>query len=439
MKTEKVIFVALLLMSSGFAREQSESENSDSDKERVIQLEDKLKGFEESYLETKGTVNKLQKIKLSGYVQAQLRVATDTAGIGEGKYKIGKYQGGDLPGSSRTAFQIRRGRIKMAYEAKYSQAVVQLDCVPAGVSIKDAYLRFSAPWLYGIGFKAGVYDRPFGFEISYSSSSRESPERSRMFQALFPGERDMGASIEYIPSDNLPSWAQLFNLKFGVFAGNGINNEFDDVRDLIGRFGLSLPINEINLAIDAGFSGYSGAVKSLNDTMRILSGTNWVSRAGHRDKQIKREYFGGDVQIYYGNIPVLGGISLRAEVIGGQQPGRASGNESPKSSSPDASVIYVRDFVGFYGMAVLNIDPLKSQLVGKYDFFDPNVDLEKTAVRSLADLSFKTLGMGLVYHWDENVKIMAYYDRVKNESAGIDAYKSDVNDNVFTLRFQYKF
>ncbi|HEX3019216.1 MAG TPA: hypothetical protein VHP36_02895 [Chitinispirillaceae bacterium] len=439
MKIKNLLIVALMIWSSAIAQNDSVAGNSISEAEKITQLEDKLKGLEESYLETKGDVNKLKKIKVSGYVQAQLRVATDTSGIGKGKYKIGKFQGGDLASDSRSVLQIRRGRIKVAYENSYSQMAVQLDCIPKGVSIKDAYMRFSAPWLYGFGIKAGVYDRPFGFEISYSSSSRESPERSRMFQTLFPGERDMGASIEYIPNDNLPSWAQLFNLKLGRFAGNGINDEFDDIRDWIGRFGLSIPLNSINMAIDAGFSGYAGAIRSLNDTLKEMSDTLWVSRLGKKNKEIDRQYFGGDMQIYYGNIPVLGGMSLRGEVIGGQQPGRASSNESPKSSAADASMIYVRNFIGFYTMAVLNIDPLKCQLVGKYDFFDPNIEIEKTGVKSLADASFKTLGLGLVYHWDENVKIMAYFDKITNEEIGIDPYKKDINDNVFTLRIQYKF
>lgn len=430
MKAKKMFLMALMLCSSGFALQDSLAEKGDNDEKKID---------EKSFMETKKTVDKLKKLKISGYVQAQMRIATDAEESGEKNYKTGKFQGGELPANSQSVFQIRRGRIKVAYQASYSQAVVQLDCVPSGVSIKDAYFRFSAPWLYGFGFKAGVFDRPFGFEVSYSSSARESPERSRIFQTLFPGERDMGASVEYVPSSNFPSWAQLFNLKFGVFAGNGINNESDDVRDLIGRFGLSFPFKDIDLAVNAGFSGYAGAVKSLNDTIKVISGTDWTDRDAQINKEIKRQYSGGDLQINYGGIPVLGQLSLRAEVIGGQQPGRAKSNQSPKSSSPDASAIYMRDFLGFYGMAVLNIDPIKCQLVGKYDYFDPNVDLEKSTVKSEADVSFKTLGLGLVYQWDENVKIMAYHDWVTNEKTSIEPYRKDLKDNVFTLRFQYKF
>lgn len=438
MKAEKMIIMALMLFGSGFAQQDSLTEKSGKDAEK-IGMEEKLEKLEKTFLEAKRKVDNLNKIKISGYVQAQMRIVTDGEKEGETNYKSGKFQGGELPANSQSVFQIRRGRIKVAYQASYSQTVIQLDCVPSGVSLKDAYLGFSAPWLYGFGFKAGVFDRPFGFEISYSSSSRESPERSRMFQTLFPGERDMGASVEYLPSSKFPAWAQLFNLKFGVFSGNGINNEFDDVRDLIGRLGLSLPFKKIDLAINAGFSGYAGAVKSLNDTLKVISGTEWIDRLGQKDKKINRQYSGGDIQVNYDGVPVLGRLSLRAELIGGQQPGRAKSNESPKSSSPDASPIYVRDFIGFYGMAVLNIDPIRCQLVGKYDYFDPNVDLEKNTVKNEADVSFKTLGLGLVYQWDENVKIMAYHDWVTNEKTSVDPYRRDLKDNVFTLRFQYKF
>lgn len=439
MKTKVIFILAFVIWSGAFAREDGLSDNQREKSDDISRIEEKLQGFEESYLETKTAVDKLKKIKVSGYIQAQMRIATDTAGLKEGKYKIGKFQGGEIPANARTAFQIRRGRFKIAYEADLSQMVVQLDCVPGSVSIKDAYLRFSEPWLKSLAVKAGVFDRPFGFEISYSSSSRESPERSRIFQTLFPGERDMGISFEYSPSDNLPLWAQLFNVKFGAFAGNGINNEFDDVRDLIGRFGLSIPLNNINLAIDAGFSGYAGAVKSFNDTAYEVSDSRWVTRVGKKNDEISRQYTGGDVELYYGDIPLLGGFSLRSEIIGGQQPSRKASSESPKSASMDTSLIYVRNFMGFYGMAVLNIDPLKCQIAGKYDFYDPNVDLKGKEIKNIADARYKTFGFGLIYHWNENVKLMAYYDKVTNEKIDAVPYNGDVKDDVLTFRIQYKF
>jgi opacity protein-like surface antigen len=72
--------------------------------------------------------------------------------------------------------------------------------------------------------------------------------------------------------------------------------------------------------------------------------------------------------------------------------------------------------------------------------FDPNAGLSGNNIKSAADVSYSTLGAGLVYHWDENVKLMAYYDKVQNETTTAKApFDKDLNDDVFTFRIQYKF
>ena len=66
-------------------------------------------------------------------------------------------------------------------------------------------------------------------------------------------------------------------------------------------------------------------------------------------------------------------------------------------------------------MLVQNIDPVNSQIVLKYDSYDPNNDLSGDQITSLADVAFNTIGLGLIYHWDSNVKFMLYYDMPMNE------------------------
>jgi hypothetical protein len=65
---------------------------------------------------------------------------------------------------------------------------------------------------------------------------------------------------------------------------------------------------------------------------------------------------------------------------------------------------------------------------------------------SPADIKYSTLGFGGIYHWDGNLKFIAYYDKVTNEkvnSGTADAklipFIDDLNDNVFTFRAQVKF
>ena len=100
-------------------------------------------------------------------------------------------------------------------------------------------------------------------------------------------------------------------------------------------------------------------------------------------------------------------------------------------------------------------------MVVKYDWYDPNTDVEGDAIGSSVlnpkaysftktganDLKYTTLGIGWTYRWDSNLKIVAYYDMVTNETSKnlADSVKKlaglskDLEDNVFTLRIQYKF
>lgn len=418
--------------------EQKKVQVNSTDKQNASQLEDQLVGLEE----TKSTVDKLKKIKISGYVQAQFRYAPDTTGLTDSdysnRYDVGKFQGGSFPDAARSLFDVRRARLKITYTNDLSKMVLQFDGKPTGASIKDAYLQFTEPFLKTFSLKGGHFDRPFGYEISYSSSKRESPERSRLFQTIFAGERDLGLSLEYSPSDNLPKLARLFNFKGGVFAGNGLNEEYDDVRDLIGRLGFSVPVSNLDLSVDGGISGYAGAVRSLNDTLFTVEDGEWVSTEGNSRKEIDRQYLGYDLQLSYGDVPFFGGVTLRGEYVHGRQPSGAKSTASLKKGAPSADPLHIRDFNGYYAMGVLDIAPFDCKLVAKYDVYRPNTEINNSN-KGTADMTYTTLGGGLVYQLDENIRFWAYYDKIRNEAVEASPYTKDVNDNVFTFRIQYKY
>jgi predicted porin len=56
-----------------------------------------------------------------------------------------------------------------------------------------------------------------------------------------------------------------------------------------------------------------------------------------------------------------------------------------------------------------------------------------------ADIRYNTLGVGYVHYFNANMKVMLYYDYVKNESTSLEGYTDDLPDNVFTCRLQYRF
>ena len=401
----------------------------------------------------------LQKIKISGYVQAQYQKA-DSMGIKS-------FSGGDFDAKTDNRFAVRRGRIKFAYSGTLSNYVLQLEATEKGVAIKDAYLNFTEPWLQAFMVTGGVFNRPFGFEVPFSSSSLESPERARFNQTLFPGEEDLGASLTFQMPKASP-WS-FIKVEAGLFAGNGINPEFDKKKDFIGRIGIQKTIFEERVKYGLGVSYYNGGVYQGTKTaykMKEVGGVNVFSKVA-ADTTIgkfqSRIYTGFDAQFTVET--ALGLTTLRGEYVSGTQPGQSKSTNSPTSDftkvTGTATVpeSYIREFNAGYIFFSQTISRTPLTLVVKYDFYDPNTkvkgnEIGKTVVATgikatnEADIKHTTLGVGILFAVSNNVKITAYYDMVTNEktknlapdfSKSNSNYSKDLKDNVFTLRLQYKF
>lgn len=386
--------------------------------------------------EVKSFLETLKKIKISGYIQSQFQIADQNG--------IHSFAGGDFPANAKSRFNVRRGRIKFNYNNELTQYVLQIDATEKGVAIKDAYAQIREPWLKTFALTAGIFNRPFGFEIAYSSGSRESPERSRLFQTLFPGERDLGVQLDINPEKNA-GLLHYFNLAAGLFAGNGPNPETDNGKDFIGRLGFKLPFNE-NFSVDGGVSGYLGTIRKDDNNKTFTYNGNSSTTVDSLSSYIKRDYAGADLQINL-HTPYLGKMALRGEYIQGKNPGSFLTNTPYKVGSGD---VYLRNVYGYYLMYIQNIGE-NNQFVLKYDVFDPNSDVSPGEVNTIstlspADIKFSTLGLGWIYHWNNNVKFTLYYDMVSNEkvnknlaNTSLSSFTSDQKDNVFTLRMQVKF
>ncbi|MCD6024971.1 MAG: phosphate-selective porin [Fibrobacteria bacterium] len=443
------IFSGALAMSllTGVAFGQNDSAVS---AEEFETLKGQVESLNEGFLVTKTTVDKLAKIKVSGYVQAQYQIA-DSNGIAS-------MAGGNFPANANQRFLIRRARLKTVYDNITSQLVIEVEARPSGVSLKDAEVILNEPWLKTFSLAAGYMDRPFGFEIGYSSSAHEAPERARVYQAVFKDEKDLGLKFEANPTDRM-GFLQYLNYKGGIYTGTsgyngGTGDEIDSTVDLIGRVGFKLPFYDLGLAVDGGASYYLGSVLSLNDTSWVMRGdTALLASTGNQKKRLERNAFGVDAQVYY-TIPVigdrLGGTSLRGEYLWGQTPGTLASN-GPYGASVAGTQTAVRNFSGWYASWIQNYGD-KLQSVVKYDVFDPNTDVTGARVGvatggrlSKEDLKYTTLGLGLIYYWDEAVRITMYWDFVTNEKAGGTAngvnaaFGKDLKDNVATLRAQVKF
>ena len=380
------------------------------------------------------SLDALKKFKISGYVQGDVQV-----GQSDAKLKVGSAKNDHE--NTFVRMGIRRGRVKLSYADNIrniaSNAVFQLDMTEKGVSIKDAYVSFTDPWIHWMSVKAGIFDRPFGNEISYSSSLRESPERSTGCLTLFPGERDLGAVLII----QAPKGNPLNGLKLetGLFGGNGINLDNDNRKDWISHLSYKHSFENIQFGIGGSF--YYGNVYQGNDTVFQMKGKEYIiaEQQGKGDYS-QRMYYGADAQLLIST--GLGMTNLRIEVIGGKQPGTANASSSPSSSALPDGKTYRREFLSFVAYFIQDFG--RHSLVLKYDQYDPNTLLAANDIglngSSKGDIMKQNIGIGYLFRINANLRLMGYFDWALNEtSVNLKGYEKDLLDNTFTCRLQYKF
>ena len=332
----------------------------------------------EAMTEMKNVLDALNKLRITGYLQAQY---VDDESSQDAL-------GGSTGTRNRDQFSVRRARIKFTYQATpTSKFVLQPDITSSGVVLKDGYVELTEPWTqWKHTLTAGQFNWPFGFEIMYSSSQREVPERSRIVRTLFPGERDRGVML----SGRTPN--EKFNYRVAIVNGTGTvrSDDLNERKDVLGRIGYSFG------PLDVGASVYRGS--DLIATATNAAGVDF-------DKQRQ----GIDVQ-WATPIP---GLGIRGEYITGKQAPNSGTNRTESF-----------DVDGWYFYAIQNIGT-RHQVVVRLDQYDPDTDTGNNAIR--------TINPSYIFHWDAHSKIMASYELIDTQGA------SDPDDNVFTLRYQFSF
>lgn len=426
MRKKQLFLVASLSIMSMTAMAQMEEPQKDT----ITLLQEQID-------ENRGKIKTLEKFKVSGYIQAQAEFAQPAMGTKTGA-NGGKYNA-DIDGKDADWFSrygIRRGRIKFQYSEKIAKGVFQLDITEKGVGFKDAYLEINDPFVKMFSLKAGIFDRPFGDEISYSSSKRETPERSLIFQKLFPDERDLGASL--IIAAPKGSSMEGLQLEGGLFSGNGIRVDDNSKLDFIGHLKYEKTLS--NLSFGLGASMYSGKVNNADDTLYIMKNNAWTIETADTNVLNKRQYIGFDAQ--FSIVTFMGITNIRGEYLFGEQPSLKSDFGSPKSNSYTMSspFNYMRKFSGGHVYLIQDIYATPITLVLKYSFLDPNTEVSGNDIKNKTDLSMNTFGFGAMWNINPALRLMAFYEMTTNEkSTSIAGYDTDIKDDLFTLRLQYKF
>lgn len=376
MKLKLLIAVMLLAATPLIADDAQDDAQDEPTRPTAEEVAGRVEGMNESLTEVRNTVDLLSKLKVSGYLQAQFvedeRSRNELAGTGT---------------RNLDQFSVRRARVKFTYQmTPSSRFVLQPDITSSGVTLKDGYVELTEPWTtWKHTLTAGQFNWPYGFEIMYSSSSREVPERSRVIRTLFPGERDRGLMLSGL------GFNERFNYRVAVVNGTGTTQTFDanKRKDLVARLGYSFG------SVDVGASAYHGS---------DLVATN-TTPAG---REFDKERMGVDVQ-WATPIP---GLGLRGEYLQGKQ-APASGTSRTQSHDVD----------GWYFYAIQNIGT-RHQVVVRLDEYDPDTNVDDNAIR--------TINPSYIFHWDAHSKVMASYELIESQA-------NDPDDNVFTLRYQFSF
>ena len=414
----------------------------------------------------KSEIGKLKKFKVSGYVQGQFEVGQEFASTKVGNptsfdnTKDGKYDEIEKKSNTNNFFRfgIRRGRIKFAYEESWGTAVFQLDLTEKGVALKDAYFKVSEPWLKVASLTVGVFDRPFGDEISYSSGRRESPERTILFQKLFPDERDLGAMVTLAGPKG--SAVEGLKLDAGAFCGNGIAIPDNSKMDFIGHLKYDKKWSSITFGV--GASMYYGTVRNRDTLLYTVQKDEtdglykWKSERVSLFQKNSRAYYGFDAQF---SVQTSWGITnLRGEILFGTQPCQNGELTSPKAGALQYSADFnrIRKFWGGHLYFVQDIYRTPLTVVLKYAYMNPNTKISKEAITNKTDLSYNYLGAGLLVRCTSYLRVMCFYEMPFNSTkngfeepkentkpaAGknhVQDWTKHVKENVFTCRLQFKF
>ena len=427
--------------------------------EKLTEINDKVNGLTERLATAESDLSKLTKIKVSGYIQAQ-------------------YQNFESPAvQPDNYFSLRRVRVKFTYEAADGvKFVLCPDFAPGNLSLKDAYVVLNDHWSKAFSLWAGKFNRP-NYEVEYSSSQREVAERSMIIRTLYPGERAIGAKLEYNPI-NVPVHVQfaLLNGADGITVNNASgtnlnsteNKDFDNYKDIMVRATYNLGLGNFG-GLDFGAHGYFGSLKS--NALKTLSSDYTSVKDAKIGDAVKRNWVGGEFQLF---ADILGGLSLKGEYIAGKN---ASIGYAPIAASGTTAAIpgvanYQNNFAGYYLYFIKNLGK-KNQFALRYDYYDPNTDIKGKDVKVVkytspdaitlasrtsgkADLAASTISLALHHYFDDNIRISLNYDIVKNEKVGSSGlltesytnsdgtkgtldYSKTINQNLLTLRIQAKF
>jgi len=467
MKKITLSFVAsILLVTSSLSAQEADSISFEQLKQRIESLENRQR--------------LAQRVSISGYIQTQFQHGQSEADninfrLNRGNsFESNPYYPGTTNYKGRDGFYrfgIRRGRLRIAWDDRFARTVIQLNATEAGVSAIDAFLELRDVWFGSQSFfRMGLFDRYFGFENSFSSRNRESPERSRIVQTIFPGVTDIGCMLTLQASETSP-WS-ILKMEFSLVSGNGSQRPVDSRMDFIGRLSANNDFNN-RVSLSGGTSIYLGGVRSMDSIVYVMENNRFVLESNTVEnigRMMNRRYFGFDAQLRVET--ALGTTRLQGEYIFGQHPGNNEGAYSFlfNAGNMPTGPVYMRHISGGYVKLMQDLGRLPITLLLKYDWYNPNTRISGNSIgapgsgtqtlpsdnfltpRRNGNIAISTLGFGASWSINNALRLTAYYEIVRNETSHhltnmrnangqilMFGYEGIRPANVFTLRLQYRY
>jgi len=290
---------------------------------------------------------------------------------------------------------------------------LQLDAQSVGgVSVMDAYVNLGRVPVEGVTLRAGLFPPPFGFELTNSSSVRESPERAFGF----------GAS-----ASDYPIFKTAQSSTGGVVTPGTVLPLFTGQNREVGAMlvheapGAGKDRTRVSLGVFNGEGRATGGTRNANDGLDIIARAETTLADGH---------VGIGVSGYYGTLSVrsgppagtplspvafrrahrmLGGMDVRWRLSGGTQI-RAEWAGGVFEATPDRA-LYLENNHAYAWNAVVR-HPLSGRLdvVAKYDEYYPIAQTGRLAGGlGRMDLVRKTAHLGLLYHLDPATRFRLWY------------------------------
>jgi len=371
--------------------------------------------------ELTAAVTKMKGLHLSGYVQGQLVLAMQGASA---------LDAAGAP-TEKDIFSVRRGRLKVTYTGvAWAELMFQIDATTKGFALKDAEASYVSKIGGGtLKLTLGLFKTPVGFEILESSGDRPFMERSRMWGAWIPGERDVGLRVFYD--------RDLFNVRVAVTNGEPVGEksfpglDVNRAKDISGRAGLHLK------RFDAGVSGLVGwgwtppvAARAGSVTWDDLNGDTAVTPdeltgvppvAAADAFNWPRWLAGVDLGVTV-PVPVLGDGVARAEFFYGSNMDRATAFRPSDANESFNQLGFELRYLQSFGKWIVG--------GARVDYYDPDLSSANDQALTIAPL--------LMLQRDA-FRLVLEYDLVLDKADDGTGTFVEKKDDVFTARFQVKY